>query len=424
MPNIRTRVRRARIAVFVLFLTNGALFANLVPRYPEVKDIFGLSDPIYGLTIACFPAGAMTAGPLAGWVIRRIGSARTAAWGTTGIGLMLILVGIMTAWRHSIGADTGTTGVAVAAQALFMLGFFCAGGADAVTDVGQNAHGLRVQRVIGRPVINSFHAGWSIGCVMGGLIGSAATALAIPLQWHLIAAALVFMVVGQVALRFCLPGNDPADGQPDPVTVMAGAGSAPTAEVIDIRVRTARIQPIFVVTALTLLTIAGMLVEDGAQTWATLYMRDALGAVGGVAGSAYVLALASQAVGRLTADRMMEAIGARNTLFVGGGLITVGMGLAVLVQTVPTTLIGFAMAGFGCASTVPIAMNAADDIPGLKPGQGLTIVSWLGRLAFLCAPPVVGFLVERTSLISALVVLPIAGMLALVTATVVAKRSD
>ena len=29
--------RRARIAVAALFLSNGAIFANLLPRYPEIK---------------------------------------------------------------------------------------------------------------------------------------------------------------------------------------------------------------------------------------------------------------------------------------------------------------------------------------------------------------------------------------------------
>ncbi|MGW6223635.1 MFS transporter, partial [Streptomyces olivaceus] len=29
--------RRARVAVAVLFFTNGALFANLRPRYPQIK---------------------------------------------------------------------------------------------------------------------------------------------------------------------------------------------------------------------------------------------------------------------------------------------------------------------------------------------------------------------------------------------------
>ena len=44
------RARRARVAVAAQFLTNGALFANLLPRFPEIKTDLALSNAPYGLT--------------------------------------------------------------------------------------------------------------------------------------------------------------------------------------------------------------------------------------------------------------------------------------------------------------------------------------------------------------------------------------
>lgn len=32
------QLRRARLALGAMFLTNGALFATLVPRFPQLKD--------------------------------------------------------------------------------------------------------------------------------------------------------------------------------------------------------------------------------------------------------------------------------------------------------------------------------------------------------------------------------------------------
>lgn len=75
-------VRRARVAVAVLFFTNGALFANLLPRYPQIKEALGIGNAGYGLAVAAFPAGAVAAGLAAGVVIRRLGSARAAVAGT------------------------------------------------------------------------------------------------------------------------------------------------------------------------------------------------------------------------------------------------------------------------------------------------------------------------------------------------------
>ncbi|MGB3374804.1 MAG: MFS transporter, partial [Microbacterium sp.] len=45
-------LRRARAGVALLFLTNGALFANILPRYPEIKAALDLDAAAYGLAIA------------------------------------------------------------------------------------------------------------------------------------------------------------------------------------------------------------------------------------------------------------------------------------------------------------------------------------------------------------------------------------
>ena len=129
--------RRARVAVAALFLTNGALFAGLVPHFPQIKTDLGLSNAGYGLAIAAFPTGAIVAGLGAGVVIRQFGSARVAVAGT-----WLTAVGILTA---------GLTPAAAA----FAAALFLTGALDAITDVAQNTHGLRVQRRYGRSVINS-----------------------------------------------------------------------------------------------------------------------------------------------------------------------------------------------------------------------------------------------------------------------------
>ena len=52
------------------------------------------------------------------------------------------------------------------------LALLLAGALDAVVDVAQNAHGLRVQRAYGRSILNAFHGLWSVGAVTGGLPGS------------------------------------------------------------------------------------------------------------------------------------------------------------------------------------------------------------------------------------------------------------
>ncbi|QWW19196.1 MFS transporter [Schaalia sp. 19OD2882] len=422
---LRRQVIRARWAVFVLFVTNGAFFANVVPRYPEVKDIFGLGDTAYGVTIAMSATGSLLLGPLAVTVMRRFASARTAVLGTIGIGTMLTMVGLLTTWRQSMGDRPGTMGLL--ALLLFGATFFVAGGMDAITDVGQNAHGLRVQRLLGRPVINSFHGGWSVGAMTGGVMGSVAVGLGIPFGWHLTGAALVIVAVGVICLRFTLAGRDPEPGQPDPLLDGAGAGTgAPlpsgAGQEAVLRVRTLPWRPALVIAALTVLAVSCMLVEDVGATWSALYMRDFLHVAPGAVGLAYVALLASQTIGRLTADWQMSKLGARRTVLLGVVLILLGAILAVTVHAPWSTILGMGLAGFGCAPLVPIAYNAADDVPGLRPGVGLTIVTWLCRIAPLAGPPLVGLVVEHTSLLAAVMVLPFAGIIGLAAGRVIARE--
>ncbi|WP_415943591.1 MFS transporter [Streptomyces sp. 067-1] len=392
--------RRARVAVAVLFFTNGALFANLLPRYPQIKADLGIGNAAYGLAVAAFPAGAITAGLAAGILVRRFGSARVAVGGTLLTGAGILAAGL---------ADS----VAVFAGALFL-----AGAMDAFTDVAQNAHGLRVQRRYGRSIINSFHAIWSIGAVTGGSMAAAAIALGVSRGPHLLFSAVVFAVAACVALRYCLPGPETdtgAAGETGETDAGDGAASPERAPATGLRTG-------WVLAALVLIATAGTLVEDAGMSWATLYLSDSLHATAALAASGYVALVGAQFVGRIVGDRLVDRFGQRTVARSGALIAAVGMGLALAVPTVPGTVLGFAAAGFGVATLVPAAMHEADELPGLKPGSGLTLVSWLMRLGFLLSPPVVGLVADATSLRVGLLVVPFAGLIVLVCGGVLRSR--
>src|SRR5690348_11841178 len=241
--------RRARVAVAALFLTNGAIFANLLPRYPEIKSDLHLSNAVYGAAIAAFSAGALVAGLAAGALIRRFHSSRVGVFGTLGIATFVV--------------------VAALATSPLMLGaaLFIAGAADAVVDVAQNAHALRVQRNYGRSIINSFHAVWSVGAILGALMGAGAIAIHLPRTTHLLITGVLFSVVVLIAYPYLLRGSDHDDHPAAESATQGGAGMTVYATLA----------------ALAVIAIAGATVEDAGNSWATLYMRDKLGAPGAVA---------------------------------------------------------------------------------------------------------------------------------------------
>ncbi|MFF2858719.1 MFS transporter [Streptomyces rubiginosohelvolus] len=384
--------RHARAAVAVLFFTNGALFANLLPRYPQIKEDLAIGNGAYGLAVAAFPAGAITAGLAAGVLVRRMGSARVAVLGTLLTGAGILAAGL------------------APSVALFATALFLAGAMDALTDVAQNAHGLRVQRLYGRSILNSFHAIWSIGAVTGGLMAAGAMSLGLSLGVHLAVAAVVLVAAAGAALRFCLPGpdNEPEETGPEQGSAEGARG-------------TARVG--LVLAALVLIATAGTLVEDAGNSWAALYLSDALHASAALAASGFIALVGAQFIGRIIGDRLVDRFGQRAVARAGGLITAVGMGLALAVPTLPGTVLGFALAGFGVATLVPAAMHEADALPGLKPGSGLTIVSWLMRLGFLLSPPIVGQVADAAGLRTGLLVIPAAGVLVVLLAGVLQART-
>ncbi|ONI84682.1 hypothetical protein ALI22I_29590 [Saccharothrix sp. ALI-22-I] len=61
----------------VLFFVNGGVFANAVPRYPELKAGLALSNAAFGSVVAAFPLGALLAGTVAGVLVGRWSSRRS-----------------------------------------------------------------------------------------------------------------------------------------------------------------------------------------------------------------------------------------------------------------------------------------------------------------------------------------------------------
>ena len=376
-----TRLRNARVAVGACFFINAVFYANIVPRLPEVKADLGLSNSSLGAALAAMPLGALLAALSSAALMRRFGSARVATVG-------LVLLGL-TAWTVSLAPNWPALAAA----------FLVAGALDAVVDVAQNAHGLRVQRLYRRSILNAFHGFWSIGAVAGGLIGSAAAGLAVPLEVHLGVVAVVFGTVAMVASRGLLPGPDDADRELSPETdAVAGRGVSPW--------RAAALP----LAALGLLGVFGAFVEDAGASWSALYLRNELAAGAATAGLGFVALQSAMTVGRLTGDRVVDRFGQRRVAQVGGVLIAGGMGGALAFPSITTTLIGFALAGLGVATLIPAVYHAADELPGLSSGSGLTVINWLLRVGFLLSPPLIGVLADAASLRVALLTVVLAGV--------------
>jgi len=387
-------MRNARVATGALFFTNGALFSNLLPRYPEIKLDLDLTNTQFGLVVIAFPIGAILSGLAAAAAIRRFGAANVAVGGTVLTAAGLVVVG----WAPTLW--------------LLVAALFAAGAADSVTDVGQNSHGIAVQRGYGRSIINSFHAVWSAGAVTGGLMGTAAATVSVPLGVHLTVSSAVWVSVALLARRFTLPAGMSVG---PPIVEPHAAGAGPT--------RAWMRRPAVFLVALVLIAMSGTMVEDAGNTWSAVFLVQELDAGPTLAGLGFVATVGAQFVGRVLGDPMTDRLGQRTVARIGAVLIIVGMGIVVVGPAAGAVVAGFALAGFGSATLVPAAMNAADDMPGMRAGTALTIVSWLMRVAFVVSPPLVGALGDAFGLRAGLAVVPVLAVGTLLLAGVLHGRA-
>ena len=126
-----------------------------------------MSDLALGLVLSAGAAGGLFFGPFAAIGMRRFGSGRFSIIALVFLLPLLPLMGL--------------------APSVFILGLviFAIGAVDSVLDAAQNAHGLNVQKLYRRSIINNMHAFWALGTVVGALIGAITLALNISLTWTL-----------------------------------------------------------------------------------------------------------------------------------------------------------------------------------------------------------------------------------------------
>ncbi|GHC98728.1 MFS transporter [Zhihengliuella salsuginis] len=373
-------LRRARLSAMLAFATNGALLATLLARYAEVQDLLGVGTGLFGLLVVGYVLGGAGAFNLPGVVLRRFGMRATTTVGTTWVAAALFLA---------------VVGIVMGQPWLFFAALVLAGAADTCVDVGQNAQGLRVQQGYGRSLMNFMHAGWSIGAALGGAVGTLMATLDVPLLAHIGLWGAVCIGSMWWASRGFL-----ADGT-------AAAGDAPAESL-----RGRHVMKILV--PLALVALAGISVEEIANNWSAILLATERGVPLGSAGIGLSVLLAAQFIGRLLGDRFIDALGSHRALLISLGVVVAGMLAAAWAPNAATTLLGLALAGLGCAVTVPVAFAEADAVPGLPPHAGVTWISWAMRAATITLAPTIGGIATLASLPVALTVVTGIAVVALV----------
>jgi MFS family permease len=347
-----------RWATAGVFFVNGMGVGTLLPHLPYLRAQLDISNSVIGLCLFAMTAGALVAMPLTGQLLAHRSSRRV---------LRAVVIVYPVALAFPLLARSPV------ALAAILFGYGVANGA---LDVAQNAHGAAIERVTGRPIMSSLHAGWSLGGVAGAAGAALAAAAGIDPRIYVACAAALLVALGVVfALRI---------GDARVVSEAAGGFVWPSRGVL----------------LLGGLCILVMLTEGSMNDWSAIYLRNDLDAGADVAAAGFAIYSAGMAVGRITGDAVVRRFGFELVLRGGMALAAVALGALLLVGTVPIALAGMALVGLGVANGVPLMFSAAGRTA--NPGPAIAAVSTMGYVAFLGGPPFLGFLADAIGLPGAL----------------------
>ena len=373
-----------RIAVTVVFVVHGLLFASWTAHIPHVKQSLGLTDGTLGFVLLGAPVGSVAAMCLAAMLLPRLGSRRI---------IQVALCGYCAA-----GPLVGLTGTLPALfGALVLWGAF-----QGALEVAMNTQAIAIERKSRRPLMSGLHGGWSIGAFTGAGIGALAVGTGIALTPQLLILGSVALLGAGLLSTRLLPdhraGSKPFQSAPSSET------ETPTTEPESGGGRSRWSTGML---TLAVIAFASMLCEGAAANWASVYLSGPLGATGAVPGLAYAgFALAMVAV-RLSGNRLLARFRPDRLLPVLALVATVGFTTALLLDRPLAAIVGFGCLGLGLASVVPAVFSAAGRLPGLHPGTAVATVSAFGWAGFVIGPPIIGHLAALTSLPIALALLPV-----------------
>ncbi len=345
------------------YVGQGVCFAALVSRVPAVQSKFELSDGSLGLIVGLVPIIAGVGSVVAGSLAEKHGSRPVLRVLGPLVPLSLAAAG----WASNLG---------MLLAALVLLGFGL-GSVDAM----MNVQGVRVQDDLGRPVVASFYAAWSLAGFAGALLASAAAGTTMSLGVFFSLIAVVLIPLQLVAGRFLLAGHP----VPTPLQAAAAEGSAP-------RIHW---RPVMLVgIALMCVYIA----DSGASTFSADYLHKGLGGTESVAALALAAYSLMTVAGRLIVDRTVNTVGAVRLVRIGG---FTAVGAAIVVALAPNpavAIVGFALLGLAISPAIPLAFTAAASHDKTSSGVAVARVNIFNYVGFVVGAPLIGGIAQGASL--------------------------
>ncbi|KJZ66925.1 MFS transporter [Pseudomonas fluorescens] len=371
------RIRKARIATFLGFMMIGAMmyiWSTGVSVFRAQLGFTGeLGDANFGLVALGVGVGSATGALWVGRLLDTFGAKPVITVCALAYPLSIIPLGFVSNFWFAL-----CFGV--------VLGLL-----RGALDTALNAHGVQVERFYQRSIMSGFHAFYSLGGFLLGMVCSWLTGFytdSVQVPYTVLGVAL--FIVGCFFSRWLLGKHDvPESSSSDWHTGARStdeSGKGPSTKTL------------LVMIALGTLLLGSMMGENAIADWGQEYIRREFSTTTSTAGMAVSVFVGAAFVGRLFGDRLAAAFGNSQVVFGCGTLCVLGMIITIVGGTAVTGIFGFALFGLGLSCIAPLMISAAGRRDPQHAGRNIGIVNCIGFSGMLVGPAAITVIVSNFGL--------------------------
>jgi MFS family permease len=364
--------KRIRITVSLFYFSMGLMFASWASRIPDIKTALHLNDALFGTILFAMPVAQFLMMTFSGKLVTRFGSRKVIMLALPLYSICLSNIGLVKqGWQLAI--------------ALFLFGL-----AGNLCNISINTQGVAAEQLYKRPIMASFHGGWSAAGFTGALIGLIMINLRIIPYWHFVCVILIVWTIIWFNYQYLVKGK-PAIHPDVPKRKFF---NRPDKELVQ----------------LGLIGFCSMASEGAMFDWSGIYFKDVVRAPSSLIILGYTSFMIMMASGRFMADYMTSKIGRKRLLQICGIMISAGLYMAVIFPYLISSTIAFMLVGLGVSSVVPSVYSAAGRHDKVPPGIALATVASVSFLGFLMGPPMIGYISQAAGLRYSFAVIGVFGL--------------
>jgi fucose permease len=345
-----------------VFASLNILFGTWAIYIPQVKEHLSIDKSELGFAIFFLSLGVFTVFPFASTLVNKLGVGKATSYGV----LLSCAAAMLPLLAPNYYALMG---------ALFLFG-----DTNGFTDISMNTLVTEVEKKDKVKFMSSSHGFFSLGGVLAGIGSFLIGPLGSPTLHMGLAVALVLVVNSMFYKKY--------------INVTAALAET---EGFSLKL----FKPLLL---LGLISFVAMGSEGAIVDWSGLYLKEVSIAPEALWGVGFLGFQITMTLGRFMGDAVSERLGSVKMIALGAALAVAGYGL-VLSEDTYLAIAGFALNGLGFSVMIPEVFRIGGNVKGVDSSQGIAFIAGTGYAGFLCAPPILGFLAETSSLKTSFVVL-------------------